>query len=156
MSTRHARLHKRGYSASAATSPRPLSPVADYDAFTFNRSETPKVFEESWIETQRPMPSTTSSHQLKIKPYLRKLSSKESSGSIYHDLRPRTTSPVWAFQNMAPTHGPYPTLLFPQSTAATDTTAQRPTRRSFPLPLGCSGRHPCRPFARLRSPTHRQ
>ena len=80
MSTRHARLHKRGYSASAATSPRPLSPVADYDAFTFNRSETPKVFEESWIETQRPMPSTTSSHQLKIKPYLRKLSSKESSG----------------------------------------------------------------------------
>lgn len=34
-------------------------------------------------------------------------------GSIYHDLRPRTTSPVWAFQNMAPTHGPYPTLLFP-------------------------------------------
>jgi hypothetical protein len=81
MSTRHARLHKRGYSASAAaTSPRPLSPVADYDVFTFNRSDTPKVYEESWIETQRPMPSIASSHPLKIKPYLRKLSSKETSG----------------------------------------------------------------------------
>ncbi|KAI4674217.1 uncharacterized protein J4E92_006641 [Alternaria infectoria] len=80
MSNRHARLHKRGYSASAVSSPRPLSPVADYDVVTFNRSDTPKVYEESWIETQRPMPSATSSHQLKIKPYLRKLSSKETSG----------------------------------------------------------------------------
>ncbi|KAF2246582.1 hypothetical protein BU26DRAFT_49668 [Trematosphaeria pertusa] len=74
----HARLHKRGNSASSMTSP--LSPVADQGAFTFNRSETPKVtYEEPWTEPARPMPAATSSHQLKIKPYLRKLSYKDSN-----------------------------------------------------------------------------
>ncbi|RMZ67385.1 D-lactate dehydrogenase [Pyrenophora seminiperda CCB06] len=78
MSARHARLHKRGHSASS-TATSPLSPVADHGAFTFDRSYTPKVLEESWIETQHPMPAAPS-HQLKIKPYLRKLSSKETNG----------------------------------------------------------------------------
>lgn len=77
----HARLHKhkRGTSASSIGSPRPLSPVAD-DAFTFNRSETPKVtYEEPWVvEPTRPKPTATpSSH--KIKPYIRKLSAKDHS-----------------------------------------------------------------------------
>ncbi|USP79178.1 hypothetical protein yc1106_06452 [Curvularia clavata] len=78
MSARHARLHKRGHSASAPTSS--LSPVADQGAFTFDRSHTTKLYEDSWIETQRPMPAAASSNPLKIKPYLRKLSSKETSG----------------------------------------------------------------------------
>ncbi|EOA91361.1 hypothetical protein ACJQWK_03564 [Exserohilum turcicum] len=80
MSARHARLHKRGHSASAAS---PLSTVADHGVFTFDRSHTPKVYEESWLETletQRPMPAVISTNPLKIKPYLRKLSSKETSG----------------------------------------------------------------------------
>ncbi|KAF2127876.1 hypothetical protein P153DRAFT_358039 [Dothidotthia symphoricarpi CBS 119687] len=74
----HARLHKRAYSASSATSP--LSPVADHGVFTFNRSETPKVtYEEPWTETSPR--SMAPSHPLKIKPYLRKLSSsKDSTG----------------------------------------------------------------------------
>jgi hypothetical protein len=65
----HARLHKRGHSASSATSP--VSP----SAYTFNRSATPKTtYEEPWTqEPQRPMAAP--SHPLKIKPYLRKLSS---------------------------------------------------------------------------------
>jgi hypothetical protein len=77
--SRHARLHKRQNTASSAAT-SPLSPVADTGAFTFSRSSTPKVYEESWYETQRSMPAATSSHPLKIKPYLRKLSSKESNG----------------------------------------------------------------------------
>jgi hypothetical protein len=78
----NARLHKhkRGKSASSIGSPRPLSPVAD-DAFTFNRSETPRVtYEEPWIveEPTRPRPAATSSSH-KIKPYIRKLSAKDHS-----------------------------------------------------------------------------
>jgi hypothetical protein len=58
----------------------PLSPARNSGTFTFNRSETPKVTyeEEPWIEPQRPMPTATS--HIKIKPYLRKLSSKDNSG----------------------------------------------------------------------------
>jgi hypothetical protein len=68
---RHARLHKRSASSTATS---PLSPVAE--PFAYSRSSTPKVYEEP----QRSMPAATSSHPLKIKPYLRKLSSKESNG----------------------------------------------------------------------------
>lgn len=76
----HGRLHRRGNSASSITSPSSLSPLSDGEAFTFNRSETPKVtYEEPWLEPKRPMPSATSSHPLKIKPYLRKLSSKDNN-----------------------------------------------------------------------------
>ncbi|KAF2476088.1 uncharacterized protein BDR25DRAFT_90409 [Lindgomyces ingoldianus] len=72
----HGRLHKRGNSASSITSP--LSLLSDSPAFTFNRSETPKVtYEEPWTDPARPMPAATSSS--KIKPYLRKLSSKDSN-----------------------------------------------------------------------------
>lgn len=72
-----ARLHKRSRSASSQTSA--LSPVADTGVFTFNRTETPQVIEESWTESPRHMPSSTPTQ--KIKPFLRqKLSSKESSG----------------------------------------------------------------------------
>lgn len=76
----HARLHKRGHSASSSLA-SPLSPVADGAAFTFNRSETPKTtLEESWAEPPRHTATTSSSsHPLKIKPYLRKLSSKDSN-----------------------------------------------------------------------------
>jgi hypothetical protein len=75
----HARLHKRGHSASSSLA-SPLSPVADGGAFTFNRSETPKTtIEESWTELPRHMSASTSSHPLKIKPYLRKLSSKDAN-----------------------------------------------------------------------------
>lgn len=74
----HGRLHKRGNSASSITSPTALSPLSDSEAFTFNRSETPKVtYEEPWSEPARPMPAATSSS--KIKPYLRKLSSKDNA-----------------------------------------------------------------------------
>ena len=75
----HARLHKRGNSASSITSPSGLSPLSDAQAFAFNRSETPKVtYEEPWHD---PTLSTMSaSHkQIKIKPYLRKLSSKDNN-----------------------------------------------------------------------------
>lgn len=76
----HARLHKRGNSASSMTSPSSLSPVSDSQPFAFNRSETPKVtYEEPWNEPARPMPSATAPHPLKIKPYLRKLSSKDNN-----------------------------------------------------------------------------
>lgn len=65
----HARLHKRGHSASSSLA-SPLSPVADGGAFVFQRSETPRsTREESWA----------SAHPLKIKPYLRKLSSKDAN-----------------------------------------------------------------------------
>ncbi|KAF2820579.1 hypothetical protein CC86DRAFT_374272 [Ophiobolus disseminans] len=73
----HARLHKRGNSATSMTSP--LSPGRNSGTYTFTRSETPKVIEEAWTEPQRPMPAATSSH-IKIKPYLRKLSSKDNNG----------------------------------------------------------------------------
>lgn len=79
----HARLHKRAHSASSLTSPR--SPASNSGAFTFNRSETPKVtYEEpaSWNEAQLPMPAATSSNPLKIKPYLRKLGSKDNSNGL--------------------------------------------------------------------------
>lgn len=81
----HGRLHKRGNSGSSMTSA--LSPVADQGAFTFNRSETPKItyeepwkesWKESWKEPARPA-HAAASHQLKIKPYLRKLSAKDSN-----------------------------------------------------------------------------
>jgi hypothetical protein len=63
----------------------PLSPASrNSGSFTFNRTDTPKTtYKEPWIEPQRPMPTaTTSHHQLKIKPYLRKLSSKEHSNGL--------------------------------------------------------------------------
>ena len=73
------RNHRRAYSANSASNS--LSPVKDGIAVFFNRSETPEVtYEESWIDTQLPMTSTTSSHPLKIKPYLRKLQAKDSNG----------------------------------------------------------------------------
>ena len=77
----HARLHKRGNSASSISISSPLSPPADVAAFTFNRSETPKVtYEEPWTVPTRPMPAVTSSKkEIKIKPYLRKLSSKDDN-----------------------------------------------------------------------------
>ncbi|OAL53996.1 hypothetical protein IQ07DRAFT_502144 [Pyrenochaeta sp. DS3sAY3a] len=88
----HARLHKahkRGHSASSATLARPLSPVADTGAYTFNRSETPTVtYEESWPEPQQPMPAVTAANPLKIKPYLRKLSAKEHTTSGLDLSRP--------------------------------------------------------------------
>ncbi|CAI6339510.1 unnamed protein product [Periconia digitata] len=81
-SSSHARLHKRGNSASSLTSP--LSPVSDQGLFTFSRSETPKVtYEEPWITTSSPPmppPAASVSHPRKIKPYLRKLSSKDANG----------------------------------------------------------------------------
>lgn len=57
----------------------PLSPgrSSGSGTYTFNRSETPKVIEEPWTG---PMPPAASSHQRKIKPYLRKLSSKDTNG----------------------------------------------------------------------------
>lgn len=75
----HARLHKRGNSASSITSPSALSPLPDSQAFLFNRSETPKVtYEEPWNEPTRLMPTASAAtHSIKIKPYLRKLSSRE-------------------------------------------------------------------------------
>jgi len=76
LTTNHGRLHKRGNSASSITSPSALSPLSDVEAFSFNRTGTPKVtYEEPWTEPKRPMPSATSSNPLK--PYLRKLSSKD-------------------------------------------------------------------------------
>lgn len=75
-----ARLHKRSRSASSQPTSS-LSPVADTGAFTFNRTETPQVIEESWAVLP-PMSASSSSlaNPLKIKPYLRKLSSKEQNG----------------------------------------------------------------------------
>jgi hypothetical protein len=75
----HARLHKRGHSASSSLA-SPLSPVADGGAFTFSRSETPKTTIEEWTEMPREMSANTANntHPLKIKPYVRKLSSKNT------------------------------------------------------------------------------
>ncbi len=76
----HARLqklHKRGHSA-----PIGLSPVADGVAYTFSRSETPTItYEESWTDLHGPMTSPTTSHPRKIKPFLRKLSTKDSGSN---------------------------------------------------------------------------
>ncbi|KAL5384995.1 hypothetical protein DPSP01_005095 [Paraphaeosphaeria sporulosa] len=69
--SKHGRLHRRGHSASSVTSP--LSP----GQFTFSRSETPVTYEEPWTDIAQPMPAATS-HSHKIKPYLRKLSSKDN------------------------------------------------------------------------------
>ncbi|KAF2864866.1 hypothetical protein BDV95DRAFT_440136, partial [Massariosphaeria phaeospora] len=73
----HARLHKahkRGNSSSSITSP--LSPVADQGTFTF---ETPKItYEEPWHDATRATPASAAHTKIKIKPYLRKLSSKDS------------------------------------------------------------------------------
>src|SRR5690242_16082775 len=75
----HARLHKRGHSASSSLA-SPLSPVADGGAFTFSRSETPKTtIEESWAAMPRHMSASAASNPLKIKPYLRKLGSKDAN-----------------------------------------------------------------------------
>ena len=84
----HARLHKRGHSASSSLA-SPLSPVADGGAFTFSRSETQRTtIEESWPDmphhsataaTSTCTSTSTSTHPLKIKPYLRKLSSRDVS-----------------------------------------------------------------------------
>ena len=79
----HARLHKRGHSASSSLA-SPLSPVADSGAFTFSRSDTPRTttIEESWPETPHHTAtamSASTNNPLKIKPYLRKLSSKDAN-----------------------------------------------------------------------------
>ncbi|KAF3002521.1 hypothetical protein E8E13_006742 [Curvularia kusanoi] len=79
----HARLHKRGHSASSSLA-SPLSPVADSGAFTFSRSDTHRTttIEESWPETPHHTAtamSTSTNNPLKIKPYLRKLSSKDAN-----------------------------------------------------------------------------
>ncbi|KAL1612791.1 hypothetical protein SLS60_001020 [Paraconiothyrium brasiliense] len=70
--SKHGRLHRRGNSASSMTSP--LSP----GQFTFSRSETPVTYEKPWTDIAQPMPAATS-HSHKIKPYLRKLSSKDNN-----------------------------------------------------------------------------
>src|ERR1700728_235167 len=74
----HGKLHKRGNSVNNSLSP--LS--SDVSSFSFKRSDTPKVtyeqpFSETWNEPARPAPSV--SNPLKIKPYLRKLSVKDSN-----------------------------------------------------------------------------
>ncbi|KAL5417720.1 hypothetical protein PMIN06_005459 [Paraphaeosphaeria minitans] len=70
--SKYGRLHRRGHSGSSVTSP--LSP----GQFTFSRSETPVTYEEPWSDiAAQPMPAATS-HAHKIKPYLRKLSSKDN------------------------------------------------------------------------------
>lgn len=79
LSKGHGRLHKRGSSASSITSPTALSPLPDSHAFTFNRSTTPKVtYEEPWNEPPARLMSTNAP-SVKIKPYLRKLSSHNSN-----------------------------------------------------------------------------
>jgi hypothetical protein len=86
----HARLHKRGHSASSSLA-SPLSPVADGAAFTFSRSETPKTTIEEWTEMPRQTSANTAStpaHPLKIKPYVRKLSSKNTKGNSLDLSRP--------------------------------------------------------------------
>lgn len=56
----------------------PLSP----GAFSFSRSETPAVtYEEPWSDFAPPMPAATS-HPRKIKPYLRKLSSRDHEDDL--------------------------------------------------------------------------
>ncbi|KAL5120393.1 hypothetical protein ACEQ8H_001683 [Pleosporales sp. CAS-2024a] len=79
----HARLHKRAHSASSMSMTSPPCPPRHSGSFAFSRSETPRTtYEEPWTEPQRPMPAAAPSHPLKIKPYLRKLSSKEQSHGL--------------------------------------------------------------------------
>lgn len=74
----HAKLHKRASSASSIHSP--LSPQSTGGSdFSFKRSETPLVtYEEphQWTDPARPLPAAA--NPIKIKPYLRKLSTKDS------------------------------------------------------------------------------
>ncbi|OCL08164.1 hypothetical protein AOQ84DRAFT_364364 [Glonium stellatum] len=80
VSSAHGKLHKRGNSTSSVNNSfSPLSP--DVSSFSFKRSDTPKVtyeepFSAIWSEPARPAPAVTK--PLKIKPYLRKLSVKDS------------------------------------------------------------------------------
>ncbi|KZM22946.1 hypothetical protein ST47_g5912 [Ascochyta rabiei] len=77
----HARLHKRGHSASSSLA-SPLSPVADGAALSFHRPDVSTfttTVEEAWTELPRHTTAAASSHPLKIKPYLRKLASKDSN-----------------------------------------------------------------------------
>jgi hypothetical protein len=145
-----ARLHKRGNSASSISSP--LSPPTDVNAFTFNRSETPKVtYEEPWTtEPTRPMPITHHSKKdLKIKPYLRKLSSKDNNAL---DLsRPAAEneglaglgiseyggySPAVSDVNFTPVNGrtrqPHNRSASNTSQFSTNSTLQRPTAPYMP------------------------
>lgn len=74
----HGKLHKRGNSVNNSFNPL----GSDVSSFSFKRSDTPKVtyeqpFSETWNEPARPAPSV--SNPLKIKPYLRKLSVKDSN-----------------------------------------------------------------------------
>ncbi|KAF2180331.1 hypothetical protein K469DRAFT_692854 [Zopfia rhizophila CBS 207.26] len=150
----HARLHKRGNSASSITSP--LNPLTDAAAFAFNRSETPKVtYEEPWTEPARPMPAATSSNPLKIKPYLRKLSSKDNNaldlsrpaaenegltglGISDHSGNPRSVSEV-SFSPMNSRHRHHRSTSN-TSQFSTSSSLQRPTApympsiRQTPLP----------------------
>lgn len=72
----HGRLHRRGNSASSLTSP--LSPGSQ-----LSFSPPGVTYEEPWTNTiTRPMPRQTSHSQKKIKPYLRKLSSKDHRNDL--------------------------------------------------------------------------
>ncbi|KAF2198035.1 hypothetical protein GQ43DRAFT_379613 [Delitschia confertaspora ATCC 74209] len=147
----HGRLHKRGHSASSINSP--LSHTTN--AFTFNRSETPKVtYEEPWHEPTRPVPAATSSKPLKIKPYLRKLSSKDSNGLDLsrpsaeneglaglgisdHDGNPRSVTDV----NFTPVNGRHRHNRSVSNTSqfSTSSSLQRPTVPRIPSYRQTSG-----------------
>ncbi|KAF2813065.1 uncharacterized protein BDZ99DRAFT_486433 [Mytilinidion resinicola] len=72
--SQHGKLHKRGNSASSINNPKTSSELAGYN---FNRFDTPRAtYEEPW-EPARPTPAA--SNPLKIKPYLRKLSVKDTN-----------------------------------------------------------------------------
>ncbi|KAF2751219.1 hypothetical protein M011DRAFT_491774 [Sporormia fimetaria CBS 119925] len=82
MSACHARMHKRGSSASSITGPSAVTTMPDAQAFLFNRSETPAVtYEEPWNDTSSYKPAPAA-HSMKIKPYLRKLSSSRDTVSL--------------------------------------------------------------------------
>lgn len=110
--TGHARLHKRGHSASSSLA-SPLSPVADGGAFTFSRSETPKTTIEEWTEMPRQISmsastASTPAHALKIKPYVRKLSSKSTKGNSLDLSRPAAENESLASLDIAHDyHGAY-------------------------------------------------
>ncbi|OCK77352.1 hypothetical protein K432DRAFT_284506, partial [Lepidopterella palustris CBS 459.81] len=78
-SSAHGKLHKRGNSVSSISSPLSASRSSmDQSNYAFKRTDTPKVtYEEPWNEPARPTPSA--SNPLKIKPYLRKFSVKDSN-----------------------------------------------------------------------------
>ncbi|KAL9077865.1 MAG: hypothetical protein Q9157_003221 [Trypethelium eluteriae] len=72
----HGRLHKRGNSASSIPSP---SSAAVDNVYGFTRSETPAVT----YEEPRDLPKSPGrSSSVKIKPYLRKLSTKDSTPTL--------------------------------------------------------------------------